>query len=240
MPLRYASTAYAARRPSAIEATTVAAPVRTSPVPNTPLRPVAKVTASAARRRCLLGPTPSAPRDGPAQVRALADGQQHPVALDDELGARRPAPGGGGRRHPGAPSAMRWNSMPVTLLFASVTTRTGAAWKMARAPSSIISWTSFARGHVLHVAAVDQRDLRAALAHRRAGAVHGREAAADDHDALAGVVRIGQAEGGDAQVLQAVEDAVRVLTRDAQLVRVVAADRDHHGVDSPGSGGPRS
>ena len=56
---------------------------------------------------------------------------------------------GSGRRRPdasGAPSAMRWNSMPVTLLASSVTTRVGAAWKMARAPSSIISWTSFAAG----------------------------------------------------------------------------------------------
>ena len=30
--------------------------------------------------------------------------------------------------------------------FSSVTTRVGAAWKMARAPSSIVSWTSFAAG----------------------------------------------------------------------------------------------
>ena len=33
-------------------------------------------------------------------------------------------------------------------------------------------------------------------------------------------------ERGGAQVLEAVEDAVGVLARDAQLVRVVAADRD--------------
>ena len=130
--------------------------------------------------------------------------------------------------------------MPVTLLSASVTTRMGAAWKMARAPSSIISWTSFGGGHVLHVAAVDERDLRGALADGGARAVHGGEAAADDDDALAGVARVRQAERGDAQVLQAVEDAVRVLARDAQLVRVVAADRDAARRRSPGSGGRRS
>ncbi len=79
-------------------------------------------------------------------------------------------------------------------------------------------------GHVLHVAAIDERDLRAALAHGRARAVHRGEAAADDHDALALVVRVGQAERGDAQVLQAVDDAVGVLAGDAQLVGVVAAD----------------
>ena len=39
-----------------------------------------------------------------------------------------------------------------------------------------------------------------------------------------GVARVGQAEGGDAQVLEAVEDAVGVLAGDAQLVGVVAAD----------------
>ena len=56
---------------------------------------------------------------------------------------------GSGRRRPdasGSPRRMRWNSTPVTLLLASVTTRVGAAWKMARAPSSSISWTSFAAG----------------------------------------------------------------------------------------------
>ncbi len=56
---------------------------------------------------------------------------------------------GSGRRRPdasGAPSAMRWNSTPVTVPDASVTTRVGEAWKMARAPSSSISWTSLAAG----------------------------------------------------------------------------------------------
>ena len=41
---------------------------------------------------------------------------------------------------------MRWNSTPVTLPSSSVTTRVGEAWKMARAPSSSISWTSSAAG----------------------------------------------------------------------------------------------
>ena len=56
---------------------------------------------------------------------------------------------GSGRRRPdasGAPMRMRWNSTPVTLSCLSVTTRVGAAWKMARAPSSMASWTSFAAG----------------------------------------------------------------------------------------------
>ena len=97
------------------------------------------------------------------------------------------------------------NSTPVTLPFLSVTTRTGPAWKMAVTPSSIASWTSFDGRHVLHVAAVDERDLRGALADRRPRAVHRGEAAADDHDALAGVVRVGQAERRGAQVLEAVE-----------------------------------
>ena len=52
---------------------------------------------------------------------------------------------GSGRRRPfssGVPSFIRWNSTPVTLLFLSVMMRTGAAWKMTRAPSSIASCTS--------------------------------------------------------------------------------------------------
>jgi len=38
------------------------------------------------------------------------------------------------------------NSTPVTLPLASVTTRTGPAWKIATAPSSIASWISSAAG----------------------------------------------------------------------------------------------
>ena len=41
----------------------------------------------------------------------------------------------------------------------------------------------------------------------------------------AGMPRVRQAERRDAQVLEAVEDAVGVLAGDAQLVGVVAADR---------------
>ena len=43
---------------------------------------------------------------------------------------------------------------------------------------------------------------------------------------------IGQAERGDAQVLEAVDDAVGVLAGDAQLVGVVAADGDEHRVEA--------
>ena len=88
------------------------------------------------------------------------------------------------------------------------------------------------RRHVLHVAAVDERDLAGALADRGPRAVHRGEAAADDDDALALVVRVGQAERRGPQVLEAVEDPVGVLARDAQLVRVVAADRDDDRVEA--------
>jgi len=39
------------------------------------------------------------------------------------------------------------------------------------------------------------------------------------------VARVRQAQGGDLEVLQAVDDAIGVLAGDSQLVRVVAADR---------------
>ena len=65
--------------------------------------------------------------------------------------------------------------MPVTLpVFSSVITRVGPAWKMAVTPSSMASWTSLRRGHVLHVAPVDERHLAGALADRGADAVHRR------------------------------------------------------------------
>jgi hypothetical protein len=82
------------------------------------------------------------------------------------------------------------------------------------------------RRHVLHVAPVDERHLACALPDRGPRAVHRGESTADDDDALAGVVRVGQTEGGRAQVLQAVEHLGSVLTRDAELVGVVAADGD--------------
>ncbi len=132
--------AYAARRPSAMAWTTVVAPTRTSPVPKTPARPVEKVTASAASRlRFAL--TPSEPwssqlRSGPCPMASRT--RSHSIVNS--------VPGtGSGRRRPeasGAPMRIRWNSTPVTVLRSSVMTRVGAAWKMARAPSSIASWTS--------------------------------------------------------------------------------------------------
>ena len=81
----------------------------------------------------------------PRQLGTLADGQQHPVALDDELGAghglRPPSPGCVRR-----PERHALELHAGDLAAASVTTRVGAAWKMARAPSSSISWTSLAAG----------------------------------------------------------------------------------------------
>ena len=128
---------------------------------------------------------------------------------------------------------MRRNSTPVTLLrVVGDDPRPGRPGRWRVTPSSIASWTSFERRHVLHVAAVDERHLLGALADRRPRAVHRGEAAADDDDALAGVVRVGQAEGGGAQVLEAVEHLVGVLAGDAQLVRVVAADRDADRVEA--------
>ena len=57
---------------------------------------------------------------------------------------------GSGRRRPdasGSPSAIRMNSIPVTLpVLSSVMTRVGPAWKIAWTPSSIASWTSSAAG----------------------------------------------------------------------------------------------
>ena len=89
------------------------------------------------------------------------------------------------------------------------------------------------RRHVLHVAAVDERDLGGALADRGPRAVHRGEPAADDDDALADVIRVGQAERGGAQVLEAVEALGGVLAGDAQLVGVVAADRHDDGIEAP-------
>ena len=104
--------------------------------------------------------------------------------------------------------------------------RTGAAWKMTRAPSSIASWTSSCGRHVLQVAAVDERHLGGALADAGARAVDGREAAADDDHPRVLQAADRHAAGRVVEVLERVDDAVGVLAGDAQLVRLVAADAD--------------
>ena len=81
-------------------------------------------------------------------------------------------------------------------------------------------------GHVLEVAAVDQRHLRSALADARPGAVDGGEAATDDDDP--GPLQAGHLDtpGRVVEVLERVHHPVRVLAGDAELVRLVAADSD--------------
>ncbi len=140
---------------------------------------------------------------------------------------------GSGRRRPcasGSPSFMRWNSTPETLPFSPVTMRVGAAWKMRRAPSSMASCASSAGRHVLEVAAVDEGHLGCALADGGPRAVDGRESAADDDDASALQARNGNAARRVVEVLEGVDHAVGVLSGDAELVRLVAADADVDGV----------
>ena len=124
------------------------------------------------------------------------------------------------------------NSTPVTLPFSSVMTRVGPAWKIG-GDALLDRLVDLVRGrHVLHVAAVDERHLGGALADRRPRAVHRGEAAADDDDPLAGMARVGQPERRGPQVLEAVEDLGGVLAGHAELVRVVAADRDDDRVEA--------
>ena len=126
--------------------TTVAAPIRTSPVPKTPGRPVSNVTASALSRRFFVASTP--PDDpGPIQDRS---GPWPIASRTRSQGTMNSVPGAGsGRRRPeasGSPGRLRMNSTPVTLPLSSVMTRVGPAWKIVWTPSSIASWTSFAAG----------------------------------------------------------------------------------------------
>ena len=166
----------------------------------------------------------------PAQVRALADGEQDAVAGDDELGARgglRAATAGRvglAQLHPDELDARRG-----AVLVLDHARRAGLEDGGDTLLDGLVDLAG--RGHVLHVAAVDERHLAGALADRGADAVHRGEAAAHDHDPGADVARVGQAERGRAQVLQAVDDAVGVLVRDAQLVGVVAADGDDDAVE---------
>ena len=167
----------------------------------------------------------------PVQLGALADGQQDAVARDDELGAGRglgPAPAGrvrGAQLHPD-----ELDAGDLALLVGDDPRRAGL--EDGRDPFLDRLVDLAGRRHVLHVAAIDEGHLAGALADRGPRAVHRGEAAADDDDALALVLGVGQAEGRGAQVLEAVEDLRRVLARDAQLVGVVAADGDDDRVEA--------
>ena len=82
-----------------------------------------------------------------------------------------------------------------------------------------------ARGrHVLHVAAVDERHLAAPWRTEVREQSIAVKPPPTTTTRRARVARVGQAERGDLEVLQAVDHAVGVLVGDAQLVRVVAAD----------------
>ena len=213
--------------------TTVAAPIRTSPVAKTPGRPVENVTASALSRFCLVASGPSLPglRE-PVELGALADGQQHAVARDRELRpGRRLRPAAAGRvrcawLHPDELDARDLAGLVVGDDPCRARLEDGRDAFLDRLVDLV------GRRHVLHVAAVDERDLAGALADRRPRAVHRGEAAADDDDALAGVVRVRQAERRGAQVFEAVDDPVGVLVRDPELVGVVAADRDDDRIEA--------
>ena len=124
------------------------------------------------------------------------------------------------------------NSTPVTLPASSVMTRDGPGLEDGGDAFLDRLVDLVRRRHVLHVAAVDEGDLLGALADRGPRAVHRGEPAADDDDALAGVIRVGQAERRGPQVLEAVEALRRVLAGDPELVGVVAADRDDDRVEA--------
>ena len=133
-------------RPSATASTTVAAPIRTSPVPKTPAgrleRDRVGLEALVLRGLDALEPGPIQP----VEVRALADGQQDPVAGDDELG-----PGSGLRAAPAGRVGLA-GAHPDELDAGDVAglvvgdDAVGPAWKIAWTPSSIASWTSLAAG----------------------------------------------------------------------------------------------
>ena len=138
--------AYAARRPSATASTTVAAPIA-----HVARAEDARATGRERDRvgepaRWRVAVTPSAPRSSQVQLWALTDGEQDPVALDDELGARHrlgAAPAGrvGRARGPCAGTRRR-----VTWPCGIGHDPGGRRLEDGPRPSSIISWTSFAAG----------------------------------------------------------------------------------------------
>src|SRR6185295_10520718 len=133
------------------------------------------------------------PGPDPVELRALADGEEHPVARDRELrpsGRLRSAPPGRvglARLHPD-----ELDPGDRALLVGDDARRAGLEDRLDAFLDRLVDLVR--RRHVLHVAAVDERHFGRALADRRPAAVHRREPAADDDDPLAGMPRIGQAE----------------------------------------------
>ena len=118
-----------------------------------------KVTASASSRQRFVFSMPSAPLSEPVQLGALADGQQHAVAVDDELGALRPARG---RRRPGRVGlaqrhALELDAGDLVVLVGDDARGRGLEDGARALLEHLVDLVG--GGHVLHVAAVDERDL---------------------------------------------------------------------------------
>ena len=170
-------------------------------------------------------------RADPRQVRALPDCEQDAIALDHELGA--------GCRLGAAPAARvggagsHANELDPLDLVASIdqdASRAGLEYGRAALLESLVD---LARGrHILHVAPIDERYLLRSLADRSPPAVHRGEPAADDHHPAPLVARVRQAQGGNSQILQAVDHTVGRLVGDVELVGVVAACGDDRGVEA--------
>src|SRR5664280_2056871 len=172
-------------------------------------------------------------RPDPRQIRPLADGQQNAVAVDHELrpwsglGAAPAAGVGGAGLHP--------DELDARDLVVRVDDDTRWAGLEDGFAAFLESLVDLARGrHVLHIAAVDESDRLGALADRGSPAVHSREAAANDYHAALLVARVGQTEGGDPQVFEAVDDPVGRVVGDVDLVGFVAPGGDDGGVEAVG------
>ena len=134
-------------------------------------------------------------------------------------GLRRPLASGGPRR-------VRWKTMPVTLpsFVGHHLDRRGEELE-AHALEAGLVLLLLVDHHLLRAAAVDDGAGLGAEAQGGARRVHGRVAAADDHDVLADPLLLAQV--GALQEVDAVDHAVELLAGDVHGDRVHAAGGDH-------------
>ena len=165
----------------------------------------------------------------PGHVWALADRLEDAVALDDEFGAGGWFGSAAARRV--WRTELHADELKPGHLVVGIDNH--ARWsRLEDGAGALFDHLVHLVGgrHVFHVAAVDEGDLFCPLAHARSCAVHRGVAAANHDDAAPFVIRVGQAECGRMEIVESIDDAIRLFAWNAEVVGVVAADRDDHAV----------
>ena len=222
--------ARAPRRPAAIASIAVQGPIAAaSPPAKTPVRPVIIVSVST-----WIWPRSTATSSAPARKSATIAWPTAKITVSASSSTNSPSTGTGGRqpRSLGSPSVQRWNLTPVAMpSLPRISTGTSEYSTLDLLLLALFDLLGRGRRRAL-VLDAGERDLVGAAAEGGAAGVVGHVAAADHDHALAG--RGALAERLRAQELDGAHDALLVEAVDRQVLALVQAGRQEHGLVAVG------